>query len=266
MLRRRFLFLAALAWAGLAYAQPHAQPHAQSHVKERPPVVAAASDLKFALEAIAADFERETGRQLLLNFGSSGNFARQIRQGAPFELFLSADEQFVNDLARDGLTRDGGQLYAIGRLALYAPASSPLALDDQLAGVRTDLASVRKFAIANPEHAPYGRAAQQALEKLGLWQPLKPKLVLGENISQAAQFVATGSAEAGLIALSLALAPELSRQGRYVVLPESLHAPLRQRMVLTKKAGATAEAFYRYLQTPKSRAVLERYGFTLPER
>ncbi len=254
MLRRTFLLIAGLALAPAGWAQ------------ERPPVVAAASDLKFALEAIAADFEKESGRKLLLNFGSSGNFARQIRQGAPFELFLSADEQFVNELARDGLTRDGGSLYAIGRLALYAPRASRIPLDADLAGVRAQAGSLRKFAIANPEHAPYGRAAQQALEKLGLWPLLKPKLVLGENISQAAQFVATGSADAGIIALSLALAPELSRQGQYVLLPESLHAPLRQRMVLTHKAGATAEAFYRYLQTPKARAVLERYGFTLPAR
>lgn len=253
MLRRSFLFVTALALGAAAHAQ------------ESAPVVAAASDLKFALEKIAADFERDSGRKLRLNFGSSGNFARQIRQGAPFELFLSADESFVKELARAGLTRDEGRLYAIGRLALYAPRNGTVPLDAQLDGVRANLGTLRKFAIANPEHAPYGRAAREALHKLALWQPLQSRLVIGENISQAAQFVATGSAEVGIIALSLALAPELDRQGQYVLLPESLHAPLRQRMVLTRRAGATAAAFYDYLQTPKARAVLERYGFNPPE-
>jgi len=230
----------------------------------RPPIVAAASDLKFAVTEIAARFEADTGRKVQLNFGSSGNFARQIRQGAPFELFMSADEDFVFELANAGLTRDRGELYAVGRIVLYAPKGSSIRLDADLKGLREAWGAVRKFAIANPEHAPYGRAAQQALQALGLWDFVQPKLVLGENIAQTAQFVTTGNAQAGIIALSLALAPELQRQGSHVLLPETLHNPLRQRMVLTRRAGETAALFYAYLQQPPARAILKRYGFLLP--
>jgi molybdate transport system substrate-binding protein len=232
--------------------------------QDRPPIVAAASDLKFAIAEIATGFEADTGRKVALNFGSSGNFARQIQQGAPFELFMSADEDFVFRLANAGLTRDRGALYAIGRIVLYAPKGSPLKLDSELQGLRAGWGEVRKFAIANPEHAPYGRAAQEALRSLRLWDVVKPKLVLGENIAQTAQFVTTRSAEAGIIALSLALAPELARQGEHVLLPETLHNPLRQRMVLTTRAGETAMMFYDYLQQPAARAILKKYGFVLP--
>lgn len=232
--------------------------------QDRPPIVAAASDLKFAVSEIAARFEVDSGRKVALNFGSSGNFARQIQQGAPFELFMSADEDFVFRLADGGFTRDRGDLYAIGRIVLYAPKGSKLALDPELKGLRATWNDVRKFAIANPEHAPYGRAAEQALRALKLWEFVQPKLVLGENIAQTAQFVTTRSAEAGIIALSLALAPELARQGDHVLLPETLHNPLRQRMVLTRRAGETAAMFYAYLQQPPARAILKNYGFMLP--
>lgn len=229
-----------------------------------PPLIAAASDLQFALGEIASRFEKDTGRRVALNFGSSGNFARQIRQGAPFELFMSADEEFVFRLADAGFTRDRGDLYAMGRIVLYVPRGSPIGLDPGLAGLRAGWERVRRFAIANPEHAPYGRAAREALQSLGMWDLARPKLVLGENIAQTAQFVTTGNAEAGIVALSLALAPELARNGRYVELPESLHRPLRQRMVLTARAGDTAATFYRYLQQPAARAVLKKYGFGPP--
>lgn len=244
--------VAGLAVVGIAGAQ------------DKPPIVAAASDLKFAITDIAARFEADTGRKVLLNFGSSGNFARQIQQGAPFELFMSADEDFVFKLADAGLTRDRGDLYAIGRIVLYAPKESKLALDAELKGLQAGWGEVRKFAIANPEHAPYGRAAQEALRSLKLWDFVQPKLVLGENIAQTAQFVTTRSAEAGIIALSLAMAPELARQGDYVLLPETLHNQLRQRMVLTTKAGEAAAMFYKYLQEPAARAILRKYGFVLP--
>jgi molybdate transport system substrate-binding protein len=242
---------------GLAVLEP-------AMAQEKPPIVAAASDLKFAITEIAARFEVDTGRKLALNFGSSGNFARQIQQGAPFELFMSADEDFVFKLADAGLTRDRGDLYAIGRIVLYAPKGSKIALDPQLNGLQAGWGEVRKFAIANPEHAPYGRAAEEALRALKLWDFVKPKLVFGENIAQTAQFITTRSAEAGIIALSLALAPELARQGDHVLLPETLHNQLRQRMVLTKAAGETAAMFYAYLQQPPARAILKKYGFVLP--
>lgn len=231
------------------------------------PNVAAASDLKFALEEIADGFHGETGLGVALTFGSSGNFYRQIVQGAPFELFLSADETFVENLARAGLTRDHGQLYAIGRLVLFARADGPFDAEQGMAGLAAALArgAIRNFAIANPEHAPYGRAARQALEKVGLWDAVYPRLVFGENVSQAAQFAVSGSAEGGIFAYSLALAPEVGQRGAWTLLPEELHEPLRQRMVLLRRAGSTAQAFYDYLQTDPARAVLVRYGFTLPD-
>jgi molybdate transport system substrate-binding protein len=230
------------------------------------PAIAAASDLQFALEDIAARFRAETRRDLRLSFGSSGNYFRQIGQGAPFQLFLSADEDFVFRLHAAGHTEDRGVLYATGRIVLFAPHGSPLQPDEKMTGLQAVLTTgkIRRFAIANPEHAPYGRAAEQALRKLGLWQALQGKLVLGENVSQAAQFASSGSAQGGIFAYSLALSPEVSNRGRYVLLPEHLHAPLRQRMVLMKGAGETARAFYAWLEQPAARKIFERYGFVLP--
>lgn len=232
---------------------------------QRPPVVAAASDLSFALAEIADRFAQE-GPRVELVFGSSGTLTRQIRDGAPFDLFMSADEAFVDALADAGLTRDRGTLYAVGRIALFAPPGSPLNPADGLDGLARLLASgrVTRFAIANPQHAPYGRAAEAALRKRGLWADLQPHLVLGDNVSQAAQFAATGNAVGGIIAYSLAIAPNLKDRGRFALIPESEHAPLRQRMVLLKRAGPEIERFYRYLREPTARAIFERYGFTLP--
>ncbi len=230
------------------------------------PVVAAASDLKFALEDISASFQRETGRELKLAFGSSGNFARQISQAAPFQLFLSADESYVEALADQGRTVDRGTTYAIGRIVLFAPKGSPLKVDPALVDLKAALADgrVRRFAIANPEHAPYGRAAEQALRARGLWDAIRPLLVLGENVSQAAQFATSGSAQGGIFAYSLALTPSVGGRGSFVLLPSDSHAPLRQRMVLLKDAGDTARRFYAYLQEKPARAIFRRYGFLLP--
>lgn len=233
---------------------------------EAGPVVAAASDLKFALDTIAADFSRHTGDPLRLSYGSSGNFFRQIVQGAPFELFLSADEDFVFQLAERRLVDGRGALYAVGRLVLYAPAGSPLTPDPALADVAAALADgrLRRFAIANPAHAPYGRAARQVLVNTGLWAQIEPRLVLAENVSQAAQFARSGSAQGGIFALSLVLTPGPPDTGRHVLLPDALHSPLRQRMVLARKAGAVARSFYGWLQRDEARAVLRRHGFALP--
>ncbi len=230
------------------------------------PSIAAASDLKFALDDIAAAFRKDTGQALRISYGSSGNFMRQIAQDAPFELFLSADESFVFQLADMHRTLDRGALYAIGRIVLFAPKTSRLQPDAQLADLRQAVADGRitRFAIANPEHAPYGRAAMEALQSAGLWESLQPRLVLGENVSQAAQFAVSGSAQGGIFAYSLALAPALADAGRHVLIPESMHQPLRQRMVLTRKAGPVAQRFYAYLQQPAARQVFKRYGFVLP--
>jgi molybdate transport system substrate-binding protein len=230
------------------------------------PAVAAAADLQFALEAVAARFKADSGRSVRLVFGSSGNFYRQISEGAPFQLFLSADERYVEQLAAAGKTRDQGVLYAIGRIVLLAPQGSALQVDGELQGLRAALAAgkVRRFAIANPEHAPYGQRAEEALRHAGLWAGLQGKLVLGENVAQAAQFATSGNAQGGIIAYSLALAPSLAGRGEWALIPQDWHQPLRQRMVLLNNANATSEAFYRYLQEPAARAIMADYGFTLP--
>jgi molybdate transport system substrate-binding protein len=241
---------------------------ARGAAAEPAPAVAVAENVKFAVDELAASFQRATGRALRISTGSSGKFAQQIMQGAPFELFLSADEAMVFRLADAGLTRDRGIVYAAGRLVIFAPHGSPIVPDESLAGLRAALAAgkVKRFAIANPEVAPYGQRAVEALTHAGLWDAIRPRLVMGENVAQAAQFASSGSTEGGIVALSLALVPELARRGRAARIPAAWHKPLNQRMVLLKKAGPAAEAFYRHLQTPAARAVFERHGYTVPGR
>ena len=230
------------------------------------PVVAAAADLHFALSEVAKAFSTETQREVRLAFGSSGNFYRQIEQGGPYQMFLSADEQLVFDLAAKALTIDDGALYAVGRLVIVAPHGSPLKIDGRMAGLKQALAGgeIKKFAIANPEHAPYGRRAEEALRHAGLWGKIENRLVLGENASQAAQFALSGGAQGGIIPYSLVLAPSVAKRGTFALIPEEWHAPLRQRMTLLKGAGETARAFYAYMQSVRARAIMRRYGFVLP--
>lgn len=231
------------------------------------PAVAAAADLKFALPEIARTFESASGRKLRLSFGSSGMFARQIAQGAPFQLFFSADESYVEMLQKTGRTEGLGELYAMGRVALFIPNGSPLQADNNL----RDLAAaardgrLKRLAIANPEHAPYGRAAREILQHNGIWELVADKLALGENAAQATQFATSGSAQAGLIPLALARSPELATQGAFVTLPASWHKPLKQRMALIQDAGETARLFYVFMLTPTARAILTRHGFTPPD-
>ena len=231
------------------------------------PVIAAASTLQFALPEVADAFTAETGLQVRLSFGSTGNFARQIREGAPFEVFMAADESFIAALEAEGLTRDAGDVYALGRIVVMVPNASPLVADGRLDTLARMLADgqITRFAIANPDHAPYGMRAREALVTRGIWDDLQDVMVLGENVSQAAQFALSGNAEGGIIAYSLALAPEIAPRGRHALIPEDWHAPLRQRMVLLNGAGAVAEAFYDYIQQPAAREIMDRYGFALPE-
>ena len=232
-----------------------------------PPVVAAAADLKFALEEVAAGFKARGGGEVRLVFGSSGNFYRQIQQGAPFGLLLSADEEFVSQLADAGKTPDRGALYAIGRIGILVPTGSPLKADGDLKDLAAALADgrLKRFAIANPEHAPYGQRAEEALRHVGLWEGIKGRLVFGENAAQAAQFAVSGSTQGGIVAYSLALSPALEKQGEFALIPADWHAPLRQRMVLLAGADEATRAFYGYLQGAEARAVMERFGFALPE-
>ncbi|WP_051152064.1 molybdate ABC transporter substrate-binding protein [Fodinicurvata sediminis] len=233
---------------------------------QEPPVIAAAASLQFALEDIAEDFEDQTGEPLRLSFGSSGNLMRQIRQGAGFAIFLSADEAYALDLVRAGFAEDDGVLYAVGRLALVVPDGSSLQADGQLEDLQQALEDgrLRRFAIANPEHAPYGMRAREVLEHKGLWQAIQPKLLRGENVSQAAQFATSGNADGGLVAYSLAVSPKLSQRSSHALVPEDWHKPLRQRMIRMNNAGPVAERFYAYLQSEAARRVFRRYGFLLP--
>ncbi len=222
--------------------------------------IAAASDLKFALAEIGANFERETGLKLAITFGSSGNLARQLEQGLPMDLFLSADESLVFRLAKAGWAQDEGVVYATGRLACLLPKGSAGAVKSDLSGLAAALGDAGKLSIANPDHAPYGRAARAALQSAGLWQTLQSRLVLGENVSQATQFVSTGAAQAGLVALSLALAPEVAERTRHTLVDSSLHPPIIQRMALSRTASPAAQRFYAFLQADKVRKQLRGHG------
>ncbi|WP_339117721.1 molybdate ABC transporter substrate-binding protein [Halomonas sp. BMC6] len=233
------------------------------------PIVAAASSLQFALEEAAAQFTQQTGHTLRLNFGSSGNFRRQIAQGAPFELFLSADEEFVQALYNEGYVDNAGVIYARGRLAWVQPAGRYSVPSEQapLAGVQEAITAWEegqrlRIAIASPEHAPYGMAARDVLQKAGLWEASEPLRVQGENVSQAMQFALSDEARGGLVAYSLAVAPALAERSEAVLMPETWHTPLRQRMVLTPQAGEVAHAFYEWLQQADAKAIFETYGFS----
>ena len=234
---------------------------------QRGPTIAAASNLNFALPEIAQQFEKDRGERVELVFGASGALTRQIRDGAPFEMFLAADEEFPDLLSAAGLTRYPGVVYAVGRLVVFAPKGSPLTVDERLDGLARLVKSgrARRFAIANPEVAPYGRAAEAVLRKRGLWEPLRGNLVFGDNISQAAQFATTGNAAGGIIAYSSVLSPQFGNRGTYALLPDADYPPLRQKMVLMKQAGIITEHFYQYLQQPAARAVLRKHGFAVPE-
>ena len=257
----RTLFVSLLIYVAVSPAPTLAQA-----LQPGAPHIAAAADLQFALPEIVAAFTRSGGAALKLSFGSSGNFARQIVQGAPFELFLAADDRYAAQVIAAQRAEGVGVHYATGRLALFLPNGSPIRADRNLA----DLAAaardgrLKRLAIANPEHAPYGRAAREVLEQRGLWSAVHDKLALGDNAAQAAQFAASGAAQAGLIPLSLARAPELAARGAYVTLPETWHTPLRQTLVLVKGAGPTARAFAEFLRGPQAREILARNGFGLP--
>jgi molybdate transport system substrate-binding protein len=202
-----------------------------------------------------------------LVFGASGTLTRQIRDGAPFELFLTADEDFPNQLTAAGLTRDAGVVYAVGRLVVFAPKGSPLTVDEKLDGLArlAKAGGVSRFAIANPEVAPYGKAAEAVLRKRGLWSAIRPRLVLGDTIAQAAQFATTGNAVGGLIAYSLVLAPDFGDRGTFAVIPDADYSPLRQRMVLLKRAGSTAAQFYGYVLGDAARAIFRKHGYAVPQ-
>jgi molybdate transport system substrate-binding protein len=217
------------------------------------------------LPEVAARFEKETGKKVKMNFGSSGQFLLQIENGAPFDLFFSADVQYPQRLEAEGLAQSGTLYkYAIGKLVLYVPNGSPLDLSKGLAALQSPQA--KKIAIANPEHAPYGRAAVESLKTEGLYDSVQSKFVMGENISQTAQFVQSGAADAGILALSLVLSPKMKGAGCYVEIPDSDHAPMEQAAIILKssKDRATAALFLDYIRKPEIVSLMSQYGFTLP--
>ena len=224
--------------------------------------VAAAADLQFAMQDIAARFEKDTGKKIKIVYGSSGNFFQQIQNGAPFDLFFSANLDYAKKLEGAGLAESGTLYqYATGKIVLWAPSGLKVDVSGGLKAL-TDPA-VRKVSIANPEHAPYGQAAVAALQKENVYEQVKSKLVMGENISQAASFVLSGSADAGIIALSLALAPTMKDKGRYVEVPAADYPPIEQGCVVLKSSQKkeAAIAFLEYMKTQTSAAVLRNYGF-----
>jgi len=227
--------------------------------------VAAASDLQFAFQEVTARFEKETGTRIKLVFGSSGNFFTQIQNGAPFDLFFSADMEYPRKLEAAGLTVPGSLYqYATGKLVLFVPRESHLDLSRGLK-VLSD-AAVKKIAIANPAHAPYGRAAVAALQKEGVYDAVSGKLVLGENISQAASFVASGNADAALLARSLAVAPSMQEKGRYVDVPADDYAPIDQACVILSSSHQkeAAQKFLGFLKRSENIQLMRQYGFAVP--
>jgi molybdate transport system substrate-binding protein len=222
--------------------------------------VAAAADLNFALPEIAGRFHTASPAvELQFAYGSSGNFFAQIGNGAPFDVFLSADVEYPRKLASAGIGAGNSIFtYGVGRLAVWVPAASPL---DPATALRD--ASVKHLAIANPQHAPYGRAAREALRTLGLYQAVEPKLVLGENVAQTLQFVESGAADAGIVALSLALAPPVRARGRYWEIPLDAYPRLEQGGIILRDSPP-ARDFRAFLLSGAGRRILRKYGFLVP--
>lgn len=226
--------------------------------------IVAASDLKFAMNEIVKAYEKANPQdKLKVIYGSSGKFFTQIENDAPYDVFFSADVSFPEKLKASGKAVGEPKLYALGRIVLWSTKydASQLTLSD----VTTD--KIKKFATASPEHAPYGMRAKEALEASGLWDAAKSKIVNGENISHTAQMVESGAADAGIIALSLALAPTLKAKApNYVMIDDKLHKPLEQAYIVTKRAenNQTAKAFAQYMEHPETRKIMDAYGFTMP--
>lgn len=226
--------------------------------------VVAAADLKFALDEIVMAFKQvHPADQVTVIYGSSGKFHTQIQQGAPYDMYFSADIGFPRKLAKAGLAASAVTPYAFGRIVLW---SANLNAGQMTLASLTD-PKIARVAIANPKHAPYGKRAEEALRASGLWEKIEPKLVYGENIAHTAQYVLTGNAQVGVIALSLAVNPELASKGGYWLIPDTLHEPLEQGFIITKRAkgNTLAKQFADYMGSKTARSVMRRYGFVLPD-
>ncbi len=226
--------------------------------------VAAAADLQFAMQEISSRFQAETGKRVRLTYGSSGNFAQQLENGAPFDIFLSANLDYPRRLEQQGLVEPGTfYVYASGKLAMWVPVSSKLSID----GVRSLLSpSITKIAIANPQHAPYGQAAVAAMKHEEVYDRVKDRLVLGENVAQALSFVISGSTDVGLVALSLAVSPAVRDKGHFIEVPKADYPPIEQAAVILKASSKkeVARQFLEFLKTPAARKILADSGFEVP--
>ncbi len=262
MIRRSFVGLSAAVMLALFGAPSFAAPPPDHEI-----TVAAAADLSSALQEVAANFEKQSGIAVKLSFAASGALTQQIQNGAPFDIFFSADMDYPKQLIAGGQA-DGATLYryAVGRLVLWVPKDSALDLDHRGMDVLLD-PSVKKISIANPQHAPYGRAAVAALKYYALYEKVGSRLILGENISQAAQFVESGNAQIGFVALAHVVAPAMQGKGKYWVVPAEAYPPLNQGVVLisASKHRQEADAFLEYVKSAEAAVVLKRYGFSLPE-
>ncbi|BEV71233.1 MULTISPECIES: molybdate ABC transporter substrate-binding protein [unclassified Paludibacterium] len=227
-----------------------------------PVKVAVAANMQYAFSDIATAFTRDTGVAVQPSYSSSGKFATQVMAGAPFELFLSADNTFPQKLQGAGFTLNAPKTYAIGTLVLWS-------LDKQFDAEHWQQwlkSAGGKVAIANPQTAPYGTEAVHALNYYHLSEAVQPRLVTGDSIGQTAQFVSSGAAQAGFVAKSQVVSAQMQGQGRWVELPAQSHDPIIQDMVLLKPAAANPDArkLFDYLQSPAARAILQRYGYRLP--
>jgi molybdate transport system substrate-binding protein len=224
--------------------------------------VAAASDLQFAMQDVAARFEKETGKTAKLIYGSSGNFFQQIQNGAPFDMFFSANLDYPKKLEAAGLIEPGSFFgYARGKIVIWVAQQSKLDLSSGMQALLDP--SIKKIAVANPQHAPYGQAAVAAMQKENIYEKVKDKLVLGENISQTASFVVSGSADVGIVALSLALSPNMKDKGRYAEIPPDEYPPIEQACIIvgSSKNKEIARQFLSFVKTPAVADVLRSYGF-----
>jgi len=229
--------------------------------------VAAAADLQFAMQDVAAQFQKQTGKEVKLIYGSSGNFFQQIQNGAPFDMFFSADLGYPRKLEAAGLTEPGSYFqYARGKIVMLVLKDSALDISSGLKSLTNP--NIKKIAIANPQHAPYGQAAVAALQKAGIYDKVKDKFVLGENISQTASFVVSGAADVGIVAMSLALSPSMRDKGRYVEIPADEYPPIEQAAVIlgSSKNKETAQQFLSFVKTPAIGETLRRYGFEVPSQ
>ena len=238
---------------------------AGSYARAQAVNVAAAADLKFAMAELAAQFEKASGAKLDVTYGSSGNFLTQIENGAPFDLFFSADSEYPKKLEAAGLAEPGTlREYAVGRIVIWTPSDNEI--NAAIDGWKRLLAQrVKKIAIANPEHAPYGRAAVAAIKKAGIYEQVKGKLIYGENISQAAEFVQSGNAQAGIVALSLALSPAMKNGNRWEI-PADSYPPIKQAVIVLKasKNKDASRRFLEFVDGPQGREILQRFGFSVP--